>query len=184
VAVCGLLGARLLGGTDDTASVWGVRADTVAGQRLTAADLVAVGVRFTERDDRNRYLSARDPLPRDTVATRPLAAGELLPRTALGHADDVDLLEVPLAVPAEAVPATAGVGSVVDVWVTGKAAAEATAVLTDVPVLALPKAGASLGPTTTRQVIVGVEASQQPVLPRAQARLAEGIPVLTRDGGR
>jgi hypothetical protein len=165
-------------------AVWGLRTDKVAGQRLGPGDLQSTRVRFAAAADADSYLSAAAPPPEGAVATRDLAAGELLPRSALGAADAVDVVEVPLAVAAEAVPSTVRVGSLVDVWVTGDAVAEATAVLAEVRVLALPRTGSSLGPTTTRQVVVGLDRSRQAGLPLALARIAEGTVVIVRQAGR
>jgi len=98
---------------------------------------------------------------------------------------------VPLSVPAEAVPATLRVGTVVDVYVTPDAAVSGSRssgqpgsvrsilVFDDVAVLAAPRAGTSLGPSATRQVIVGVGTDQAGQLPTALAALSSGTVVLT-----
>jgi hypothetical protein len=83
----------------------------------------------------------------------------------------------------------------VDVWVTpdgaltdaGSAAGGAprgpaprsTLVFDDVAVVSAPRTGTSLGPSATRQVIVGVGGEQLARLPRALAALAGGTVVLT-----
>ncbi|QWZ06738.1 hypothetical protein KRR39_14455 [Nocardioides panacis] len=112
-----------------------------------------------------------------------------MPRAALGGAGSVPLTEVPLSVASDAVPATVRVGSVVDVWVTpdaagaaegrGAAPARAALVFDDVSVVSVPRTGSSLGPTATRQVIVGVEEDQQVRLPLSLAALAGGTVLLT-----
>jgi hypothetical protein len=76
----------------------------------------------------------------------------------------------------------------VDVWVTPKVAGagepvRARLALDDVVVVAVPARGDSLAPQTTRQVIVGVEASQSARLGDALGQLADGRVVLTRQAG-
>ena len=101
------------------------------------------------------------------------------------------VIEVPLSVPAEAVPATVRAGSVVDVWVTpdphlapsGAAEdsrAESRLVFARVPVLAVSRSGGALGGSASRQVIFGVEPGQEDTLPAALAQIARGSVVLVR----
>jgi hypothetical protein len=195
IAVCALLGARLLDASDDTVPVWAARGSLAEGQPLTAADVTRRQVRFADRADADRYLSAESALPDGTVLARAVGAGELLPRAAVGPAGTGDLTEVPLSVGTEAVPATVRVGSVVDVWVTpdgtltdagsatggapGGPVPRSTLVFDDVAVVSAPRTGTSLGPAATRQVIVGVGGEQLSRLPRALAALAGGTVVLT-----
>lgn len=190
VAVCALLGATVLGGADATVGVWAARVPLTDGQALVAGDLVRREVRFTADGDANRYVSADAPLPAGTVLTRDVGPGELLPRATLGTTDRAAAVEVPLSVPTDAVPATLRPGSVVDVWVTPdpdlaadvSAAKDAGSVLVlgRVRVLSVSRAGGALGPTASRQVIVGVEPSQEDALPAALAQLARGSVVLVR----
>ena len=186
VAACTLLGSRLLASADDTVGVWAARGPVVEGERLGADDLVRHQVRFEEQRDADRYLSAADPLPPDAVARHDVGAGELVPRAAVAGAG-ASLTEVPLSLDSDAVPTTLRVGSSVDVWVTptGRLAgprapgARARRVLDDVAVLAAPQAGSSLGPTATRQVIVGVPESGVGQLPADLAALGSGDVLLT-----
>lgn len=190
VAVCALLGARLVGGADDTVGVWSARAVLGAGQPLAAADLVRREVRFSDQDAADAYLSADSPLPPGARLARAVGAGELVPRGALGGPGSDALTEVPLSVASDAVPSTLRVGSVVDVWVTPDAAgtgvqgrgaepARAALVLDDVAVVSVPRSGSSLGPTATRQVVVGVDEDQRARLPLSLAALAGGTVLLT-----
>jgi hypothetical protein len=190
VAVCALLGARFLGGADDTVGVWVARGVLNDGQQVGPADVVRRQVRFDSQADADRYLSADTALPDGATLDRTVGDGELLPRGALHAAGPGAVTELPLSVDADAVPATVHAGSVVDVWVTptnvaagaGAAApraARSTLVLDDVPVVAAPRVGTSLGPTATRQVIVGVGADQRSELPTSIAALAAGHAVLT-----
>jgi len=186
VALSALAGARLAGGADDTVAVWVARRDVPAGQALTARDVAARQVRFAGQGQADRYLSADDPVPAGAVLARPVGTGELVPRQALDGTVREPMTEVPVSVATDGVPATVGVGSVVDVWVTpdpaastGPAAPRSVRVFDDVAVVAAPAPGTSLGPAATRQVIVGVTAAQAADLPTALAALTGGVVVLT-----
>jgi hypothetical protein len=199
VAGCALLGARFVGGADDTVAVWATARSLQPGQPLSTDDLRRQQVRFEDQADADRYVSADDPLPAGAPLARAVGAGELLPRSALGEPRSVSLTEVPLSVPTDAVPGTVRTGSVVDVWVTPEAggagtsgagsggsggsdggpAARSVLVLDDVPVLGAPRSGTTLGPSATRQVVVGVAAAQADELPVALTALAGGTALLT-----
>ena len=200
VAGCALLGAMLLGGSDDTVGVWAARRAMNAGESVSAEDLVRRDVRFADQHDADAYLSADTPLPSGATLARAVGAGEMVPRGALGAAGSQALTEVPLSVDSEAVPSTLRVGAVVDVWVTPDRAADASGppdgsggsdgsdgsdaprsvlVFDDVAVLSVPRSGSSLGPTATRQVIVGVGEDQQSRLSTSLAALAGGSVLLT-----
>ncbi len=184
MAVCGLLGARLLGGADDTVPVWSLRGDRVAGQSLGAGDLVPVRIRFGTASDADRYLSAADPLPEDAVLSRDVSQGELLPRGAIGSPGGTELVALPVTVPSEDVPATVRAGSRIDVWVTPEDASRAELVLQDVPVLALGTAEKSLSPNAGRQLIVGLDELRQRGLAVSLAALGRGAVVVTTRAGR
>lgn len=186
VAVSVLLGARLLATADDTVTVWSVRSDVPAGTPITAEDLQGAQLRFGSPELAGRYLPADSPLPEGAVLTRDLAAGELLPRAAIGDGGTVDLVEVPIALPADAVPATLRAGELVDVWVTPKAEVGGTPrallVLEQVRVTAVPRSTSALGPSSTQQVVVGLPVDEQSRLPGALAQLSEGSAVIVRRG--
>ena len=74
VAASVLVGARLLGGADDTVEVWSAGADLAAGQPVTEADLVARRVRFGDEADGDRYLRVGDRLPDDATLSRAVGA--------------------------------------------------------------------------------------------------------------
>jgi hypothetical protein len=193
VAVAALLGATLVGAQETTA-VWAAREPLAEGQAVEPADLVARELRFADAADASRYLAADGPVPDGLVLTRDVGAGELLPAGALGDGAPA-LLEVPLTVAAEAVPATVRAGSVVDVWVTPDPDLALTAggaggdsgdsgdsvlVFASVRVVAVSRPGGALGPAATRQVIVGLERDAGSSLPQALGRLARGDVVLVR----
>lgn len=104
---------------------WAVRdaAATVqvyaAGEALTPGDRVAAEALTVREvrlgDDEALYHRVADGLPDGAVALRTVGAGELVPRSAVGAADDVDVrpVVVPLGL---AVPTDLGPGTVVDLW--------------------------------------------------------------------
>ncbi|WP_193608908.1 hypothetical protein [Nocardioides lijunqiniae] len=113
-------GARLLASADDTVTVWAVAADMGAGDQVTEEDLVAHRVRFADDAQLDRYFAGDDPLPGDLELLRGVGEGELLPRAAVGSAEDTDTLQVPISVAVERVPASVGAGSVVDVFIVAR----------------------------------------------------------------
>jgi hypothetical protein len=186
VAISALLGARVLGGADDSVGVWVAKRDLDSGRPLSTGDVMSRQVRFTAQRDADRYLSSDQPPPSGAVLSRPVGAGEIVPRQALGSTPRTAVTEVPLSVNTEAVPSTVGTGSVVDVWVTPEQAAtgrpetrRSVLGFDDVSVVSAPHAGTSLGPTATRQVIVGVSDAQASALPTALTALAGGAVTLT-----
>jgi hypothetical protein len=185
-----LLGARLLAHADDSVSVWALRHDLAKGARVGSDDVVPRHVRFFDAADADRYVSAAASVPASSVVTRDLGAGELLPRAALGSAAAHHVVEVPFSVATDAVPASVRPGAVVDVWVTPKASAtdtgpqRAVRVFDDVTVVAVPAAGSSLGPTSSRQVVVAVPPGKETALPAALSRAATGTVVLVKQDGR
>ncbi|MGZ4471992.1 MAG: SAF domain-containing protein [Nocardioidaceae bacterium] len=185
VAVSVLLGGLLLGHADDTVTVWATRSALSAGHPIGPGVLRRTEVRFADPASADRYLSADQPVPAGATVQRDVGAGEFLPRAAVVATAHRSLTEVPLSVATDAVPAAVGAGSVVDVWVTAdpdknKGRATSRLVFDDVTVVAAPRSGTSLGPTATRQVIVGLTDDQQAALPTALTALASGTVVLTR----
>jgi hypothetical protein len=189
VAVSVLLGARLFAAADDTVQVSVARVDLPAGAQVRPGDLDTRDIRFGDQELADRYLPAGATLPAGAVLTRDVAAGEMVPRAAVGQ-QSAAVTEVPLSVAADAVPRGAHAGSVVDVWVTprpdarAEAGGEAESVLVfdDVVVVDAPRSGSALGPSATRQVVVGVPDEQRDQLSTALARLATGTVVLTERG--
>ncbi len=185
VAVSVLLGARLLAGADDTVTVWSAAGDLAEGSVLEAADLEPSQVRFSSDDLAARYLAATDR-PEGMVLLRDVASGELLPRAALGPDAGRDLAELPISLASDAVPAGLRSGELVDVWVTppaeGAGELRAVRVLEQVRVVAVPLHAGALGPSTTRQVVVGVPGDAEELLATALARLADGAAVIVRRG--
>lgn len=154
VVVSVVAGARLLAAADDSVPVWVAAADLAAGDQLSAADLEPRRVRFADAGDLDRYLAADQPLPTEARLLRGVGAGELVPASAIGSADDSDLLHLPLAV--DLAPAGVAAGSVVDIYVrdTGRCGECEQAALQDVTVLGAPTTDDLSG---VRQLVVAVE---------------------------
>ncbi len=161
VTVSVVAGARLLAAADDTVTVWAVVDELGAGSTVTDDDLVAVRVRFARGGDLDHYFPAADPLPADGVLVRGVGAGELLPRSAVGSADDVGLLHVPIEVEPHRVSPAVTTGSVVDVWVGdpgggGRRDADPEAALSAVTVVEAPAVDESFAVDGTRQLVLAV----------------------------
>ena len=158
-------GARLLAAADDTVQVWSAASDLGPGARLTEEDLVAERVRFADDDALAGYFTVDDELPADLHLLHGVAAGDLLPRAAVGSAAGTGLVEVPIAVDPEQVPSSVSTGSVVDVYVvaapdpeaetTAPAPADGPA-LEEVTVVDAPPLAETFGTTGRRQLVLAV----------------------------
>lgn len=115
----GLVVASVLGVTvivaaaERTETVYAAAEALIVGERVDSGDLVPVPVRLGATGD--EYVRPAD-LPDDgLVVTRPVSAGELLPRAAVGTEESLGLS--PIVVPIETQPAQAvEAGALVDVW--------------------------------------------------------------------
>jgi hypothetical protein len=188
VAGCVVAGARLVAAADDTVAVWATATELPAGAVVGSDDLERRQVRFPDDETAAAYVSASTPLAADSRVVRDVSAGELLPQDALTAGPVEALLEVPLSVAADDLPATVRQGSVVDVWVTADPALAdgdgegATRVLEAVEVVAVPSGGDTLAPQQTRQVILGVPQDRTEQLGAALAAWAQGRVVVARRG--
>ena len=188
VAASVVVGARLMAAADDTVGVWVVVRGLPSGATLEDGDLERRQIRFPDDETADRYLAAADDLPDPATLDRPVAAGELLPRDALATDEGPELVEVPISVASDDLPATVRQGSVVDIWVAPKVSAVAGArvkalpVLTDVVVVGVPRASDSLAPQSTRQLIVGVPADRSDDLGAALGGMSDGRVVVARKG--
>src|SRR6195952_1232318 len=188
VAASVVVGARLMAAADDTVGVWAVARDLPAGATIEADDVQRRQVRFPDEATADGYLAATDRLPAAATLNRPVTTGELLPRAAIAAQAERDVVEVPISVGVDDLPATVRQGSVVDVWVAPKVAAAdgqrptAGPVLTDVVVIAVPRGSNSLAPESTRQVIVGVPANRAGELGKALGGISDGRVVVARKG--
>jgi hypothetical protein len=156
-----LLGARVVTAADATVPVWSAAGDLAAGTELAAGDLVAVDVRLD--DAAGAYLSARTA-PEGRALSRPIHAGELVPRSALEQ--PADLVQLALPVQAGYVPPDLARGQLVDVYAMADRAAGATSdgkvdlVVERAPVQAVSGRSSGVLSTTasTVQVVVSVAA--------------------------
>ncbi|MFD1507382.1 hypothetical protein FE374_13685 [Georgenia yuyongxinii] len=98
-----------------TTAVYAARQDLTPGDALDADAVVVTEVRLGAPGE--HYLRVADGLPDGAVTIRTVAAGELVPVSAVGASDAVDLrpVVVPLGL---SVPAGLGPGAVVDLWLT------------------------------------------------------------------
>lgn len=108
------VGAWVMSRADDRVPMYAARSGLVAGQSLSADDVVRVDVQLGDSAD--DYVSARGDLPPEAFALRDVHAGELVPRTALGSREQASTQPVALQVDATSA-STLRVGSVVDVYV-------------------------------------------------------------------
>lgn len=100
--------------TNRTEAYLAAAQDLEVGETVTEEDIVVVDVRLQEAED--HYVPADEGPTPGTVATQRIAAGELVPATALGSADRLD--RKPIGIPvAHPWPDDAVAGSRVDVWV-------------------------------------------------------------------
>lgn len=159
-------GARLLAAADDTVQVWAAASDLGEGARLTEDDLVATRVRFADEAALAGYYRVEEELPADLQLGHGLAAGDLVPRAAVGPAEDSGLVEVPIAVEPEQVPPSVEDGTVVDVYVVAAPDPEeeeaAVPAPTEGPALAAvtvvdaPAPAESFGTSGRRQLVLAV----------------------------
>jgi hypothetical protein len=162
VAVSIVAGSRLLAAADDSVSVWAAADDMGAGDTVTAGDLVARRVRFTDGADLERYVASTETLPADVQLVRGIGAGELLPRAAIGPAGDAGLMQLPVAVDAEQVPPSVGAGAIVDVYLVPsgggecRTACDGRPVLEGVTVVDASTPDDGFGATGKRQLVLGV----------------------------
>jgi hypothetical protein len=120
-------GALVVAASGHTQRLWAVRHDIEPGIVLNPADLVAVSVRVPS--GRDIYYSTATSVAGESV-TRRLAAGELLPRSALEDAPPRTSVAIPLS--ADVAPRVKA-GQRITVWVSTPACPSAV-VLADTPV--------------------------------------------------
>lgn len=151
-------GALVVARADSTQPVWAVRRSLAAGTVITRDDLQAVKVRLP---DRSRYLPAVNaPAPDDPVNKtlyRPVAAGELLPRSALAATPAGTTLTVPLT--SDRSPRISR-GQRIELWLSSKTC-RAVVVLPGVTVQDVQSTGGgSFGTTSTENVVIRVPPDQ------------------------
>ncbi len=164
VAASVLVGALVLGTSDDTVAVWAATDTMGQGHTLTADDLTLRRVGFADAGDADLYLRADEQLPSGLHLLHAVAAGELLPRAAVGSDDTSDLRQVPVSVASDQVPGSVGEGDVVDVYLrpSTRSGCDTTSVcsghpvLSGVTVLDAPPADQAFGAQGGRMLVLGV----------------------------
>jgi hypothetical protein len=110
-------GAKAIAAADDTVPMYAAAASLVPGQPVKQSDVRRVDVQLGA--DRRSYVPADHDIAPDTFALRDVRPGELLPASALGTRQAVDLKPVSVPIDRGAAGQLAG-GSVVDVWVNAR----------------------------------------------------------------
>lgn len=180
IAASVLIGARVYASADDTVQVWALADDVEAGQTLDPGQLVSRRVHLSD-DELALYLAVDEELPADLTLQRPVGAGELLPRGALGASPLAGTVDVSLPVDPLRVPGSLAPGSVVDVWLVprldddARAGADDVLALDDVTVTDAPAPGESLAPTGERQVVVAVPEDEVAAFHARLARAGDAV---------
>ena len=118
-----LMGAVLVSRLSETTSVLIARSAIVPGDTISAEDLVAVELRLGEQTD--RYLRSVDAIPEGSVALRTIHPGELVPMSAVGQSEEVQLR--PVVIPVDASVAESVVpGATVELWHTAPTTEDGT----------------------------------------------------------
>lgn len=190
VAVSVVAGSRVLAAADDTVAIWAVRSDAGAGAELTGDALEVHRVRFADADAAGGYFTADDSLPAPLRLVRPVGAGELLPRAAVGDADAaVDTVELPVAVDPGQVPPAVRAGSVVDIYLLGETKAgkssdkTAAPALAGVTVVAAPESASGFGAVAgQRQLVLAVPEDAAATFLGALAGIDQPVLTVVRRG--
>ena len=164
VAASVVLGALVLGSSDDTVPVWAAADTMAAGPVLTSGDLTVRRVRFADSGGEALYFTADEQLPAHLHLVRGVGAGELLPHAAVGSADPARLRQVPISVAADQVPTGVGKGTLVDVYLRPSAHGACRAspvcdgrpVLSGVSVLDAPAVDSEFGSDGQRMLVLGM----------------------------
>ncbi len=117
VVVAATLGAKAVASADDRVPVWVAASNLVAGDKVEETSFARADVRLA--DGMNGYLAADAPAPKGSFMLRDVRAGELVPVSAVGDADGVDVQRVTVRADAMSTTGLAR-GSRVDVFVTPK----------------------------------------------------------------
>lgn len=187
------LGSYLMARADDRVPMYAAATTLIAGQSLTNDAVARVDVQLG--GESARYLTAREPLPADSVVLREVRAGELVPVSAIGTAAEAALSQVTIAVdPTSAAPLMTG--TVVDVFVNHRASEDSAAgftgpevLLERVTVAGVDASGRGLGSSgrgTAVRVMVPTEHVPQLIAAVDNEAKVTVVPVpgaLTRSGG-
>jgi hypothetical protein len=111
VSVLGVVG--LVNAANASIDVLAARSTLTPGERVHSSDLVPTSVRVSHTS--TLYLSASDVPAAGLIVTRAVAAGELVPDSAVGSEAGAELTSVVVSVNT-ALPASVAPGSRVDLW--------------------------------------------------------------------
>lgn len=151
-------GAFVMARAQSTRPVWALRRSLAAGTVITQDDLQPVNVRVP---DRSRYLPAGSKRPADDpvnkTLSRSVAAGELLPRSAIAATPAGTTLTVPLT--SDQAPRISR-GQEIELWLSSKTC-RAVVVLPGVTVQDVESTGGgSFGTSSTENVVIRVPRDQ------------------------
>lgn len=111
------VGAKAVAAADDAVPMYAAAVILVPGQQVTQDDVKRVDVQLGV--DHHWYVAADHDIAPGTFALRDVRPGELLPRSAVGSRNTIDLK--PVSVPVDSGSAAQlAAGSVVDVWVNAR----------------------------------------------------------------
>lgn len=149
-----VVGARVIGASSQTSAVWAAERNLAAGTVLVGTDLTAVEVNLG--DNSGLYLGPAGTSPVGMTVLTPIAAGELLPASAIDRPSAGRV--VAIAVAPENMPPGVDHGSTIDLYLTSGGVAgsesEATTELVGrdltVQSVTAPSSGGLSGATSNR----------------------------------
>lgn len=174
----------LVGSADQTTEVFIVDESIPVGTPVSASDLAVASVRLG--DVSGSYLPAAAGIPENAVASSLLRKGELVARSDLGFAADLDRKPVGLSVD-NLLPSGTEAGSRVDVWVAlpdeRNGFKEPQQILTAAEISELTVDESVLGANRSTQILVLVEDEDLADLLSAQSNGAKIAVVLNQAAG-
>jgi len=159
----------IVNGADTSVRVLAARAPLSAGDIVDSDDLVVTSVRVDGALD--HYLVADEVPEGGLVLTRPIAAGELVPASAVGSAAGLTQSSMVITVNQQ-LPASIGPGSTVDIW----AARELESGLYGPPIVVVSSATVVRIVDSSGLVVDDSEGTVEVLVPRLRiARVLEAV---------
>jgi hypothetical protein len=112
-------GARILSDNNRTVQVWALKQDLAADANVSKDALVATSVRFTSKTNADQYVSATK-FPDGARMLRKVSKGEFLPRDAFTTDEKDDLVDLPIPISPQNIPAGVTINKRVDVYIVPK----------------------------------------------------------------